>query len=180
MQTSPLQYDPSNNDTYQRRFSLNPGLDAEVHQFRHERGTTTLTGVHGFFSAESSRVGKNSVLQFPDGVRLRLMFIRTLKLKTPMPITLVERYERKPDAMLWDQQTPVYIDPQYEKFVLLLDRRFLRDSSVEDLGLSDLKSQQLAHGYHFYEAAQPDDGRVYGTFLGLHPNGSEKPLPSGG
>jgi len=168
MPTSSRDYDPANNDTYTRRFSLNPGLDAEVHQFRHERGTTTLTGVPGFFSAESSRIGKNSVLQFPEGERLRLVFIRTLKIATPMPITLVERYERKPDTMLWEQSTPVFFDPQHEKFVLLLDRRFLRDTSVADLGLSELKTHQVKHGYHFYEVVQPETGTTYGTFLGLH------------
>lgn len=44
MPTSSRTYDPANNDTYTRWFSLTPGLNAEVHQFRHESEATRLKG----------------------------------------------------------------------------------------------------------------------------------------
>lgn len=161
-------YDRENNDTYTRRYSLNPAHDAEVHMYRHERGPTTLAGEHGFYSGESAARARNAVLQFHPPHNKLLTYIKNIKVKTLMPMSLLIRYERNGNHLAWEQSTPVYYDTKLDKFVLLMDVRFLRDTDYESLGLQLTLNHQAKHGYKIYESGERDDQSRKPLLIGVH------------
>lgn len=166
MSAEQIPYDRNNNDTYVELLSRDPAQDAEAHMFRNPNGGVVGPGrVMGNFSEESRHKAVNAVLRFPSARDAGLATLsKILKLNTPLPMTLVRRYERKADGLCHAQKTPVYFDTKLERFVVLLDARFLRDIEMSELGLD---AREYREKFKVYEAVKTKNLPVSNKYLGL-------------
>lgn len=114
-------FDPKDNDTYVEKLSDNMVQDVHRHMFADQ--TTT----------ESLKRAEDSVLRFAKASDLKLVSVKTLKCKTLVPMSLVNRYSLGVDSLTYSQKTPVMFDPKRERFVLLMDWRFARDMDLVQL-----------------------------------------------
>lgn len=158
-------YDKFDNDTYVEVLSLDPASDVEAHMFRDPNGRCIGPGrVRGSFSVETKTKAANSVLQFPSAGESGLVSMKkSIKLWLPMPMSLVRRYARKPEGVTYGQSVPVFFDSKLERFVVLMDKRFLRDISASEL---DLFKQQNKGKFKEYQHVGKTPGLAC-TYLGL-------------
>lgn len=159
-------YDRSNNDTYVERYSLSPVSDAEAHMFQDPAGRTIGPDrVSGNFTTETKIKAENSVLHFPEARQAGLISLnKSFKIETPMPMSLVRRYERSVDGLTHAQKTPVFFDSRSEQFVVLLDERFLRDIEPTELAL---KSEPLKDKVQVYYPPRGRERPGFPCYLGL-------------
>lgn len=135
-------YDKADNDTYKEILGGTPIQDVKLHMFRDCNGRaveTTVDGVEvrGNFTSESDATARDNVLQFATSKVTGLKAIKTILLETLLPMSLVSRYGLGAEKLTHTQQTPIYFDAKLEKFVVLLDKRFLRDINLDELKLDD-------------------------------------------
>lgn len=142
-------YDKNNNDTYTDIFSYNPAKDVEIHMFRSEKGSVVTDAINsnnlikGNFTVESAKKAANSVLQFISTAEARdlgLIPIKKLTVPSLYPLSLIERYNISLDSLKYQQIVPVFFDTKIEKFLILMDRRFLRDVNINELNLHGKKN----------------------------------------
>lgn len=127
-------YDRNDNDTYVERYSSIMARDVEIHMFKNDSGRVTDAGnIRGDFSVESGRTAQNNVLRFPTAASTGLVKIKNSTLHTLVPMSLVHRYELEEDHLTYRQVVPVFYDSKLDKFVLIMDYRFLRDVSMKEL-----------------------------------------------
>lgn len=134
----PLPYDKLDNDTYTDVLGDTPRDDVMFHMFRSPNGKSTRRGRHGVsitghFTSESETTARDYVLQFAPSKVTGLKTIKTLMLNGLLPMSLVHRYGLCAENLVHSQQTPIFYDSRAEKFVVLLDKRFLRDMSMNEL-----------------------------------------------
>lgn len=134
----PLPYDKLDNDTYTDVLGATPRDDVLLHMFRDPNGRVTRTGqdgstITGNFTSESETTARDHVLQFASPKVTGLKIIKTLMLNSLLPMSLVHRYGLCAEKLVHSQQTPIFYDSKNEKFVVLLDKRFLRDMSMNEL-----------------------------------------------
>lgn len=119
-------YNPQNNDSYTKVLSKNPVLDVLEHLLRSseldERRGNDSAGV-------SAKKAAEKVLQFGKSSWLSLILIKRIKLKSPLPMSLIARYEL--ENVTIQHTTPILFDPKNECFLQIMDRRFLRDVDHE-------------------------------------------------
>lgn len=133
-------YDRNDNDTYVEMFSKRMDTDVEIHMFRDEKGSQVCgNNVRGFFSTESAKTAANNVLRFAKATDIGLVKIKDATLTTIVPMSLVQRYELSEENLKYKQKTPIFYDIKIDKFVVLMDYRFLRDVNAEELYLNDFK-----------------------------------------
>lgn len=134
----PLPYDKLDNDTYTEVLSASPRDDVMYHMFRDPNGRVKRTGLQGapimgHFTSESEATARDYVLQFAPTKITGLKTIKTLMLNGLLPMSLVHRYGLCAEKLVHAQQTPIFYDSKAEKFVVLFDKRFLRDMSMTEL-----------------------------------------------
>jgi hypothetical protein len=153
-------YDRNDNDTYDEVLSRHPAQDVELHMFRNPKGSVVSGTIKGDFTVESSRRAANNVLRFAKPTSIGLPLIKSFNLSTAMPMSLVKRYNLKVEALFYSQKTNVYFDSGVEKFVVLMDWRFMRDLTMADakLILQEPCQKRLMKSY------RDKDGQVH---LGL-------------
>lgn len=159
-------YDRNDNDTYIEIHSMDPASDVEAHMFFNPQGRSIGPGrVWGDFTTETRIKAANCVLQFPSAKAAGLINLgKHLKLATPMPMSLVKRYKKKPEKLTYAQQVPVFFDAKEERFVVLLDQRFLRDIRPEELRLSE---KQYRGKVKIYKAIKGKEEPLATHYLGL-------------
>lgn len=138
--TTDKPYDRNDNDTYVEIYSMNPADDVEIHMYQDPKGGVLMGGsnkIRGNFSVESRLKAANSVLQFPTASETGLVKITDRQLPTFMPMSLVSRYNLSEERLTYTQKTPVFYDTKVNKFIVLLDKRFLRDIKIAELALGD-------------------------------------------
>lgn len=136
MTTKP--YDRNNNDTYVEKFSDNIVADVEIHMYRNEKGSSIAgSGIRGNFSVESRIAAQNNVLKFPTATQLGITKIKDIKVDNFIPMTLVQRYNHSEEKLTIHHKTPIFYDQKIDKFVLMLDHRFIRDISISELNIKD-------------------------------------------
>lgn len=127
-------YDRNDNDTYVERYSSIMARDVEIHMFKNEEGRVIdANNIRGDFSVESTRIAQNNVLRFPTAAAIGLVKIKNSTLRTLVPMSLVHRYKLNEDHLTYKQVVPVFYDSKLDKFVLIMDYRFLRDVSLKEL-----------------------------------------------
>jgi hypothetical protein len=151
-------YDRNDNDTYVERYSSVMATDVEVHMFQNPNaGVVYVGGVRGDFSTESAIRAKNNVLKFPTSTLTGLIKIKEIDLNTLLPMSLVQRYERTEAQMDHPHKTPIFYDTKLNKFVVLMDYRFLRDIRVDELGLPGERDKKI----HKIYIDKKDDTKSY-------------------
>lgn len=128
--TTKKEYDRNNNDTYVELLGNNPYDDTHIHMFRREKGSVANHNYFGDFSVESQIKAANNVLHFPTAKDLRvndLIKIKDKDLNTLYPLSMVNRYNLNESNLTYKQRTPIFYDKKANKFVVLLDYRFVRD-----------------------------------------------------
>jgi hypothetical protein len=128
-------YDRNDNDTYVEVLSKNMVIDVELHMHRDPDAHVRSGNIHGHFSVESRLRAENNVLHFPKASDTSLIRITDKKIKTLVPMSLVSRYELNESQLTFAQKTPIFYDNKINKFVVLLDYRFLRDIKLHELNL---------------------------------------------
>jgi hypothetical protein len=128
-------YDRNDNDTYDEVLSKHPSEDVHLHMFRNPNGSVVFGKIKGDFTVESSRRAANNVLRFAKATSIGLHLIKSFNLSTAMPMSLVKRYNLKDDRLFYTQKANVYFDSNIEKFVVLMDWRFMRDLTMADANL---------------------------------------------
>jgi hypothetical protein len=136
--TMPVPYDKLDNDTYTDVLGATPRDDVLLHMFRDPNGKVTRTAqdgstVTGNFNSESETTARDHVLQFASTKVTGLKIIKTLMLNSLLPMSLVHRHGLCAEKLVHSQQTPIFYDTKNEKFVVLLDKRFLRDMDFIEL-----------------------------------------------
>ena len=176
-----MTYDPRNNDTYIEKYSNSMVLDVEIHMFKNDSASTVYHGIRGDFSEESKVAAKNSVLHFPTAKELgdgRFKLLKYNDVKTLIPMSLMNRYEKKANECAYTQKTPLFFDLENEKFVIPLDKRFLRDLDLTDkdkfneLVVSkencEIKEGFLLFKYDKVEEAIKDETKLIEDFNNLY------------
>lgn len=136
MTTKP--YDRNDNDTYVEKFSDNIVADVEIHMYRNDKGSSIAgSGNRGNFSVESRIAAQNNVLKFPTATQVGIPKIKDIKVYNFIPMTLVQRYNHSEEKLTINHKTPIFYDPKIDKFVLMLDHRFIRDISISELNIQN-------------------------------------------
>lgn len=164
-----LPYDKNDNDTYTEILGSTPQADVRLHMFRDPTGRYRETdrngvGIFGNFTSESDAKARDNVLRFAPTKLTGLKLIKTIQLRTLLPMSLVHRYEMGAEKLDHIQSTPIFFDSKLEKFVALMDHRFLRDMSLHELREDEeywAKFRRMITAY----PAQPVKGEV--TSIGL-------------
>jgi len=175
-------YDRFNNDTYVELLSSDPASDAEAHMFRNPKGHTVGPGrTLGDFTVETRQKAANSVLQFPTAGESGLVSVKKfVTVWLPMPMSLVRRYSRKPENLNHGQRVPVFFDTKLERFVILMDKRFLRDIKASELDLFNRENkgvfQEYKHAGKGSAVAQSYLGLVYETITAIREDAEHSPL----
>lgn len=114
-------------------FSKDPSSDVAMLINRNENAVAPRKGIHGRVSAnfttQSLNTSRDKVLVFPSKKDSGLILVKHMVLSTLLPMTLVKRYDKKTHS----QKTPVFFDTKTEKFVVLMDSRYLRDISFNQI-----------------------------------------------
>ena len=134
-------YDKNDNDTYEEILSSDPVIDVEYHMFRSENGMISTSKIRGNFSVESRKRAENNVLHFEKATSINLTLIKSLKLSTAMPMSLINRYSLDVSRLFYSQQANIYFDAKTERFILLFDKRFLRDIDYKELSLEEYEDR---------------------------------------
>ncbi|MBD8614729.1 MULTISPECIES: hypothetical protein [Pseudomonas] len=177
-----LPYDKFNNDTYVELLSRDPASDVEAHMFRNPSGGVLGPGnIRGNFSTESRLKAANAVLQFASAGESGLVSLKkTITATLPMPMSLVRRYSLKPERLSHNQRVPIFFDSKLEKFVILMDKRFLRDIKGSEL---DLSNREHKHRFKRYDHigktaadASPYLGLIYDSISAIREDADGSPL----
>lgn len=133
-----IEYDRNNNDTYVDKFSDNIQIDTEIHMFRNDKAKVLYcSGIFGDFSVQSKIAAANNILRFPSPAKVGLPKIKDIKIKTFIPMSLVQRYNHNEENLTIKHKSPVFYDTKIDKFILMLDYRFMRDISISELNIDN-------------------------------------------
>lgn len=131
-------YNKLDNDTYVDKYSDNIFTDAEIHMFADPSGSSIMgNSIRGKFTVESRIFASNNILKFPTSTMIGIPKIKDVKVYNLIPMTLVHRYNHKEDELKIHHKSPVFYDTTANKFVLMLDHRFIRDISITELNIED-------------------------------------------
>lgn len=164
-----LPYDKNDNDTYTEILGSTPQADVRFHMFRDPTGRFRETdrngaAIFGNFTSESDAKARDNVLRFAPVKLTGLKLIKSIQLRTLLPMSLVHRYELGAEKLDHIQNTPIFFDSKLEKFVVLMDHRFLRDMSLHELREDEELWTKFRKMFTAYPA-QPVKGEI--TSIGL-------------
>lgn len=166
---TPKPYDRNDNDTYVEKFSDNMIADVEIHMYRNDKGSSISgSGIKGDFSVESRIAASNNVLKFPSSSKIGIPKIKDIKVDNFIPMTLVQRYNLSEEKLTINHKTPIFYDPKIDKFVLMIDHRFIRDISISEL---NIKNNSI---YKIYKDKQNTDIKYIGLLFNTIAEISEK------
>lgn len=129
-------YNPKDNDTYVEKYSKSMIQDIEIHMFKNPKGSSSINSIPGNYSVESKEVAANSVFQFINPDKNQFKLLKNKKITTPIPFSLLKRYDTPIDSITHNQSTPIFFNVLDDKFYIPFDYRFFRDLKNNNL-LSD-------------------------------------------
>lgn len=156
-------YDKNDNDTYLEILANTPARDVMLHMFRDSSGrvaevTRDGVSINGHFTSESPSTARDNVLRFAPPKVTGLKLIKKILLETLLPMSLVHRYDLSAESLAHTQETPIFYDAKLEKFVVLLDNRFLRDVNLNELKLDNEIYPLMRESIAAYDPWHPTPG----------------------
>jgi hypothetical protein len=141
-------YKPNDNRTHiGLPLGRTPAIDMQCHMGLRKDGNggnsiSTVRGVsfHGVSNIELMKDAGNRVFHFPKASNIsgQIIKIKTAKLRTLYPASMVSKFSLKESQLEYSQQTPIFYDNGVDLFFIVMDERFLKDLTANEI-LSDTR-----------------------------------------